>query len=335
MAPVKRRRRGARGRRARRLAVLAGALVTAAVSVGLMLKAVPPVGSAAAVHLPDLPPAPAVAADRGTYAERLAFPYSVIDGGATSVEELRAAIDNDPVVAEHYAGFDLARTRVERLDAPKLAHVSYRVGADVFWTRRPVIVPAGETVLTDGQRMARTRCANQLASQPGAVADLEPPASVLDTPVLTLLPRTYGPFGIAVPKLLSPPILDIGIFGPPGGPGFISNVPVGESGPWIGPTSTTGLTPDAGDGTPLWPENPDRPIGDLPLPPSPEEFPFPNPFFEPLPPFNPELPPTVPTEPPHVPEPGTLLLTLSGITAYTARRLRTRRQRSEFAPIVD
>jgi len=311
--------------------VLAGALFTAAISVGLMLKTLPPVGSAAAVHLPELPQAPpAVAPERVAYTERPVFPYSVIDGGAVSVEELKAAIEKDPVVAEHYAGFDLARARVERLEVPKLVHVSYRMGPDVFWTRRPVLVPAGETVLTDGQRVARTRCGNQLASQPGAVADLEPPPSVLDTPVLTLLPRTFGPFGVLVP-----PVLDIGVFAPPSGPGFISSVPGGESGPWIGPTSTTGLTPDVDAGTPLWPDDPDRPVGDLPSPPSPETLPYPNPFIDPLPPFDPELPLTVPPPPAPVPEPGTLLLTLSGISVYAARRIRARRFRSESAPIID
>lgn len=331
MASAHRRRRGARARRARRLAVLAGALCTAAISVGLMLKTLPPVGSAAAVHLPELPPAPpALAPERVAYTQRPLFPYSVIDGGAVSVEELKAAIDKDPVVAEHYAGFDLGRARVERLEVPKLAHVSYRIGPKVFWTRRPVVVPAGETVLTDGQRVARTRCGNQLASQPGAVADLEPPPSVLDTPVLTLLPRTYGSFRIPVP-----PVLDIGVFAPPSGPGFISSVPSGESGPWIGPTSTTGLTPDVDAGTPLWPDDPDSPVGDLPSPPSPESLPYPNPFIDPLPPFDPELPLTVPPQPAHVPEPGTLLLTLSGITAYGARRIRARRLRSGAAPSID
>jgi hypothetical protein len=331
MVPAKRRRRGARARRARRLAVLAGALFTAAISVGLMLKTVPPVGSAAAVHLPELPPAPpALAPESVAFTQRPVFPYSVINGGAVSVEELKAAIDKDPVVAEHYAGFDVGRARVERLEVPQLAYVSYRIGSDVFWTRRPVLVPAGETVLTDGQRVARTRCGNQLASQPGAVADLEPPPSVLDTPVLTLLPRTYGSFRIPVP-----PVLDIGVFAPPIGPGFISSVPGGESGPWIGPTSTTGLTPDVDAGTPLWPDDPDSPVGDLPSPPSPESLPYPNPVIDPLPPFDPELPPTVPLPPAPVPEPATLLLTLTGITAYGARRIRARRRRSEPQPIID
>src|SRR5690348_10711538 len=43
------------------------------------------------------------------------FPYSVIPGGAHSTAELKSALAHDPVAAAHYAGFNVARTRVVRV----------------------------------------------------------------------------------------------------------------------------------------------------------------------------------------------------------------------------
>ena len=115
--------------------------------------------------------------------DRLVYPYSVIPGGIDSVEELKKAIASDPVVAAHYKQFDVAHARVERLETPRIAHVSYRLADHVYWTRRPLVLPAGERVVTDGSHIARTRCGNQLEEQPGPVSAEEPPAAVLDTPV--------------------------------------------------------------------------------------------------------------------------------------------------------
>lgn len=177
-------RRAARARRVRFLAGLATvvlALVAAAV-VGEKIhraRVAPDVGTISGQ--PDLAqgaPTPVSAAD-----DRRVYPYSIIEGGASTVDELKEAIERDPVVAEHFVKFDLSKTRVETLEAPRLAHVSYRQGNDVFWTRKKVVIPAGERVLTDGVNIARTRCGNCLSEVPGPVSATEPAASVLDTPI--------------------------------------------------------------------------------------------------------------------------------------------------------
>lgn len=140
-------------------------------------------------------------------AKRAVFPYSVIPGGADSVQELEHAMQTDAVVAAHYGHFDLPRTRVERLRTPRIAHVSYRIGDSILWTRKPVVLPAGEKVLTDGVHTARTRCGNQLEEDPGEVSVMEPAAVVLDTPVLTLLPMRTGElrFSLLLPPVEAPP----------------------------------------------------------------------------------------------------------------------------------
>jgi hypothetical protein len=122
------------------------------------------------------------ATEKGPLGRRRLFPYSVIARGVQSNRELKNAMAKDPVVAAHYAGFKVARTHIVRLDHDRAAYVSYRLGNVVFWTKRRVIIPAGESLLTDGESMARTRCGNRLSVSPEApVSPEEPSAMILET----------------------------------------------------------------------------------------------------------------------------------------------------------
>jgi hypothetical protein len=104
------------------------------------------------------------AQDAGNIGQRPLYPYSIIPGGAYSREELARAVQNDPVISRHYADFEIGKTRVVRLDHSELMYVSYRIGNNVFWTKHPIFLPAGETLLTDGKTAARTRCGNRLSA---------------------------------------------------------------------------------------------------------------------------------------------------------------------------
>jgi hypothetical protein len=120
---------------------------------------------------------------RGPLGRRRLYPYSVIPRGVQSNRELKKAMANDPVVAAHYAGFKVARTHLVRLNHDRAAYVSYRIGNVVFWTKRRVIIPAGESLLTDGESTARSRCGNRLSVSPEApVSPDEPAATLLETP---------------------------------------------------------------------------------------------------------------------------------------------------------
>jgi hypothetical protein len=67
---------------------------------------------------------------------RRVYPYSVVDGGVHSVPELRLAIGRDPVVAKHYSNFKLDRARIIEAKADGDFHVSYRMGDEIFWTKK-------------------------------------------------------------------------------------------------------------------------------------------------------------------------------------------------------
>lgn len=104
------------------------------------------------------------------------YPYSVIPGGARTSGELRNAVERDSTVRAHYADFVVANTRVERIQKPQAFYVSYRIGSNIYWTKNAVLIPAGETVLSDGSHMARTRCGNRLSLAPAAPTSKTEPA---------------------------------------------------------------------------------------------------------------------------------------------------------------
>jgi len=112
------------------------------------------------------------------------YRYAVIPGGVYSANELATAIREDPAVASHYGTVDPSLVRRTVTSAARMAYVSYRIGDRVFWTRKPVRIPAGEALLTDGETEIRARCGNAVsdfARQP--VSDVEPMATALDEPI--------------------------------------------------------------------------------------------------------------------------------------------------------
>jgi len=338
----RRRSSGSKHRAARRRFVAGVLLFALALAAAILfagrlstqLKVVSDISLPQSAAVQPAPKAPAPAAARAVY------PYSIIAGGARSADELKHAIAADPVVAAHYAGFDLENVHAIRLEQPRLAHVSYRIGSAVYWTRKPLLIGAGETVLTDGVRTARTRCGNQLAETPGEVSPAEPAPAELDTPlpfIVAGVPAGMLPLS-AVQAL---PEEDGGISLPPlGGP--MSAILSGGGGPESGlsaPGAATDLEaeqpasdfPRSDDSIPEGgPDFPPPPFGGSPNTPEPPKWLVPPEIL--LPPGSEDLPPGfLPPGDPHgpntpdvapVPEPGTMVLMLGGALASVTRRLK-------------
>jgi hypothetical protein len=130
----------------------------------------------------------------GEYGNRPMFPYSVIPGGVRNAQELRSALENDPVVARHYAGFNVAKAHVIRLDRDEAVYVSYRLGDRIYWTSRRLALRKGEAVLTDGEHEARTRCGNRISDAPESPVSLrQPEPAAFESPVPDLA-RTDLPY---------------------------------------------------------------------------------------------------------------------------------------------
>jgi len=315
MAMLPARRRLRRRERARRRRFLVGALVTLALILGslVQLSRLPPpqateahTGADPSSDLLAMATTPLEESEAG---EQPAFPYSIIPGGARSAEALRKAIDADPVVRAHYANFDLAKVHVVRLTEPRVAHVSYRLGDHVFWTRRPLLLKADETLLTDGVHYARTRCGNQLAVTPGAISGSEPSAEALDAPVP--VPRSTRVF----PSIRLPAdggAASIAGSGVPGMPFGGGGIPIGSV-PFGAPPSTvlTELAPvPAFFGSGVGRTGPPFGTANTDDPPAPPRL-----HVDDTPPEQTDDPHT-----PQVPEPGLTLMMLGGGVLWARRR---------------
>ena len=188
-----------------------------------------------------------------THPDRPAYRYSVIPRGAYSGEELREALSIDGIAAGHHRAVVLDAVRVETLTAPRQVYMSYRVGDDIAWTKHKVLLPAGETILTDGVNEIRARCGNGVSDVPREpTRDREPEPLAFDE---VDDPATYAvnrpaPLGFA-PLLTggAPPVLPFSDF-PPDGAG----VP-GDSDPFArdliplgGLMSLDGAGPRPGEG---------------------------------------------------------------------------------------
>jgi PEP-CTERM motif len=192
---------------------------------------------------------------------RTVYPYSVIAGGAQSPQELREAVAADPVVAQHYADFDITNARRVTLDAPKLVYVSYRIGNKVFWTKHKLALRKGEAVLSDGSNMARTRCGNRISVLPVRPnAPAEPSSSELEGPEFPAIASSpyLAAYSAPVPALSPGPVQSPGgpgaafvpvapFFPLPGGGGIIGNRSTPPPG---GGSGGGGNTPPPGGGTP-------------------------------------------------------------------------------------
>lgn len=155
----------------------------------------------------ELPIPSASDTNRGSN-RRPVYPYSIIPGGIRSVEELKIAIVRDPVVKAHYRDFNLRKAHMVRLTKDRAVHVSYRRGDKIYWTKRKLKIYKGETVITDGEHMSRTRCANRITDRPTPPHSPDEPPPVdfdrpLDPPVfppppppLALLPPPGGSFPV-------------------------------------------------------------------------------------------------------------------------------------------
>jgi len=252
--------------------------------------------------------------------DRVFYPYSVIPGGARNVAELKEAIAHDTSVAEHYADFNLSKTRVITLTAARAVYVSYRVGDGIFWTKNRLNLAAGESVLTDGEHMARTRCGNRISAAPVQLSSkAEPAPEAMEVPAdSVLLARLDSPVELS---LAPAPPTDISV--PPTGPGslyvppFVPVFPVGNAFPPGSPAGPPPTPTPPGGPTPIPPGSPMP----TPTPPgSPTPTPPPAGPVPPLPPGTPSpTPPGTPSTPPPgtpppttVPEPGTLIMLAAG-----------------------
>ena len=247
---------------------------------------------------------------------RVVYPFSIIPGGVQSTLELTSALIHDPVVAQHYADFDIANARVVRLDRDEVVHVSYRMNNTIYWTKRTTVLRKGEMLVSDGKHQARTRCGNRVGRVSPANAQMsrnEPTPEVLDA---RLDPETFHAMNLPMLFAMPPPETDVaipnGVATPPGGIFIVPPIILIPGAPVAGktpPSPPAGSPPSTPPPTP-----PTTPPTTPPAPPAgtPPSTPPATPPATP-----PVTPPVTPT-----PEPTSLLLVGTGIAAVLRLRKR-------------
>jgi hypothetical protein len=122
---------------------------------------------------------------------RAVYGHSIVKGGIHSLAQLLDVIATDPLAAQHYKGFDVTHARFIRLDHNIMAYVSYRIdGAGIYWTSHPVLIMAGEEVITDGTNYIRVRCGNMISYAQQSPISLDDEPTDTDTIVEYVPPPT-------------------------------------------------------------------------------------------------------------------------------------------------
>jgi hypothetical protein len=137
---------------------------------------------------------------------RRIYRYSVVPGGVYSTVEFDRVRRMDPVAAAHYAEFG-PKVSLTKLTRDMYVYVSYRKANRVYWSTKKHKVCEGETIVTDGKNMARSRCGNRLSFVPYHPSlDIQEPRERdldMDEPLLAKLPD--GPlFSPGFPGLTTP-----------------------------------------------------------------------------------------------------------------------------------
>ena len=134
----------------------------------------------------------------------------------TPLLELEATIARVPALAAWYAGFNWPQARIVGAPQGMRRHVAYRhTDGHLYYTRQPLALRPGEPLVTDGVRIIRGWCCNELVSiPPGPPAQEEPPTEALQPPAVIPpgLPPAWGtppaqrPPWVTQPPVESPPV---------------------------------------------------------------------------------------------------------------------------------
>ncbi|MGB6945448.1 MAG: hypothetical protein WBE37_23830 [Bryobacteraceae bacterium] len=137
---------------------------------------------------------------------RRVYPYSIVPGGALSLDEAKQAM-HDPAVKANYANINFAQLRQLKLTKNLSGYVSYRWGDKIYWTSKQLTLRAGETVFTDGVHLVRGRCMNCFAAHPmQPIRPDEPTEKALDTPAeMPVIAYSFPKPLIESPELPTPP----------------------------------------------------------------------------------------------------------------------------------
>ena len=257
-----------------------------------------------------------------------------------SLDDFRRVVGSNQRLVAYYGSFNWDKARLVTTAAPRLVYVSYQKAGALARTKYPLLLPKGDTLLTDGVLQARTYCCNEVFeivdAPPPPPSEGEQPASPLPPSPQALWPPE-SPLSLAPPAGETPPSE---LVAPPGVPPFSPPSTPGDVPPssLLAPPGGSPFLPPPAPGE-IPPSSPLAPPGGLASPAPPDS----SPALVPVPPLPPPLaPPPAPTPlvpPPApivVPEPPTVTLLSLGLAGLVWCRWRAwqRARRTARAGVV-
>jgi hypothetical protein len=119
-----------------------------------------------------------------------------------TLDDFRRVVRSDQRLAAYYGSFNWAKAQLVTTAAPQLVYVSYQKAGTLARTKHPMLLPKGDTLLTDGVLQARTYCCNEVFE----LVDAPPPPSAEGgQPASPLPPATQVLWPPASPPALAPP----------------------------------------------------------------------------------------------------------------------------------
>src|SRR5262245_30879204 len=201
---------------------------------------------------------------------RTVYPFAVISGGVCFSSDIAEGAHSALAVNAHNDDVMPSAMHVETVDEPRAAYMSYRIGDQIYWTKRKLALHDGERVLSDGSVTVRGRCGNRLSDEPMLpTSDAEPPVGAFENepaPPVVAAPLAALPNDIG-PRLSIDPL-------PPLAPGSLPFI--GRIGFFGADTEPSRLTEESPDS---WADEVEPPIAfGLPSPPTPgRDVPGPHP----------------------------------------------------------
>ena len=90
---------------------------------------------------------------------------------ARTLEQFHAIVDADKELSAHFAGFAFERAYEIETMGPTRHSVAHRNCKDIVYTRKAINIPAGDRQVTDGRRVVRLGCCNDIVTVPYVPSD--------------------------------------------------------------------------------------------------------------------------------------------------------------------
>jgi len=161
-----------------------------------------------------------------------------------TVDDFRIQVEYDEVLSGHFKNFRWDTAEIRVLEKPAKAKVSHRKGDIILPSKKLITLPKGDRYITDGDRMVRTHCCNDI--KPDLMDDFQPytppPKDPKPVPILYIPPylEREEPGGVSVSKVKSASAINYahGIGGGgyryyPSDPPKPSDAPVPEPETWL------------------------------------------------------------------------------------------------------